>query len=96
MIGVHSPYQARGYSECREHFLPLGTRRAEAPAPIRVRQGRPFREDTVTAAALTRTELEDLVTDPADRLTFMCAPWGSGERIGIDRDLDGILNQDEI
>ena len=45
--------------------------------------------------ALTRTELEDLLIDPADRLTFTCVPWGSGERIGIDRDLDGVLNGDE-
>jgi hypothetical protein len=54
-----------------------------------------FKPDTVTAALLTRTELTDLLVDPADRLTFMCVPWGSGERIGIDHDLDGVLNQDE-
>ena len=55
-----------------------------------------FLPDTAAAAALTRTELEDLLIDPADRLTFMCVPWGSGKRIGIDRDLDGVLNGDEI
>jgi sugar lactone lactonase YvrE len=54
-----------------------------------------FQPDSVASPALTRSELEALVTDPADRVTFMCAPWGSGERIGIDRDLDGILNADE-
>jgi hypothetical protein len=29
-------------------------------------------------------------------LTFTCAPPGSGERIGIDRDLDGIRDGDEL
>jgi len=54
-----------------------------------------FQPDAVASPALTRSELEALITDPADRVTFMCAPWGSGERIGIDGDLDGILNADE-
>jgi hypothetical protein len=54
-----------------------------------------FQPDSVASPALTRSELEALVMDPADRVTFMCAPWGSGERIGIDGDLDGILNADE-
>ena len=55
-----------------------------------------FLPDSVNAVPFTRAELEALVTDPADRITFTCVPWGSGQRIGIDRDLDGILNQDEV
>jgi hypothetical protein len=35
------------------------------------------------------------LADPEDRLTFTCTPWGSGVRIGLDRDLDGILDGDE-
>ena len=31
-----------------------------------------------------------------DSLTFTCVPPGSGQRIGIDRDRDGILDGDEI
>ena len=54
-----------------------------------------FQPDSAAGAALSRTELEDLVAGPDDRLTLMCAPWGSGVRIGIDRDLDGVLNGDE-
>ncbi len=54
-----------------------------------------FRPDTASGASISQSELESLVSDPDDRLTFLCTPWGSGERIGIDRDLDGVLNGDE-
>ena len=54
-----------------------------------------FRSDIATEPLLSQTELQTLASDPGDRLTFMCVPWGSGERIGIDRDLDGILDGDE-
>ena len=53
-----------------------------------------FQTDIAGEPLLTRTELEALVTTPDDRLTFMCTPWGSGVRIGIDRDLDGVLDGD--
>ena len=45
--------------------------------------------------ALDRAGLEALVTDAGDRLTFTCTPWGSGGRVGIDRDQDGVLDGDE-
>ena len=54
-----------------------------------------FQSDIAGESLLTRTELESLVSAPGDRLTYMCTPWGSGERIGIDRDLDGILDGDD-
>ena len=54
-----------------------------------------FQSDMAGESLLTRTELESLVFAPGDRLTYMCTPWGSGERIGIDRDLDGILDGDD-
>lgn len=53
-----------------------------------------FQSDIASEPLLTRTELESLVATPDDRLTFMCTPWGSGVRIGIDRDLDGVLDGD--
>ncbi len=53
-----------------------------------------FRSDRAAEPLLGRAELEALV-DGTDRyLTFTCTPWGSGERIGIDRDLDGVLDGD--
>ncbi len=53
-----------------------------------------FVPDIASEAAVTRGELEALLTTPDDRLTFTCVPWGSGTRLGIDRDLDGTLNGD--
>ena len=55
-----------------------------------------FRSDIATEPLLSLAELLALLAMPADRMTFMCVPWGSGERVGIDRDLDGILDGDEI
>jgi len=54
-----------------------------------------FRPDSATASSITQAELLALLSDPADRITLTCVPWGSGTRIGIDRDLDGILDGDE-
>jgi DNA-binding beta-propeller fold protein YncE len=53
-----------------------------------------FRGDRAAETNLSRAELLALVSDPADRLTFTCTPWGSGVRIAIDRDEDGVLNGD--
>ncbi len=44
---------------------------------------------------LDRAGLEALINGPGQTLTFTCTPWGSGQRIGIDRDSDGILDGDE-
>jgi hypothetical protein len=55
-----------------------------------------FRSDIAGEATIDRTAIEAVVAGPDDRLTFMCAPWGSGVRIAIDRDQDSVLNGDEI
>jgi DNA-binding beta-propeller fold protein YncE len=55
-----------------------------------------FLPDNSGGASLTRAELEALLSGPDDRITLMCVPWGSGQRIAIDRDMDGVLNGDEI
>ena len=54
-----------------------------------------FTPATTTQPPLSLSELRALLVSADDRLTLMCAPWGSGRRIAIDRDLDGILNEDE-
>jgi sugar lactone lactonase YvrE len=54
-----------------------------------------FRPDRAAESATDQTSLEALIAAPGQYLTFLCTPWGSGTRIGIDRDLDGILNGDE-
>ena len=54
-----------------------------------------FQSDKAAEPAIDRAALEALITGPGQYLTFMCTPWGSGTRIGIDRDSDGILDGDE-
>ena len=54
-----------------------------------------FLPDRIGEPAIDRATLESLVTASNQYLTFTCTPWGSGLRIGVDRDLDGILNGDE-
>ena len=55
-----------------------------------------FQPDRASDPNMTRTELEALLVAANDRLTFMCTPWGSGNRIGIDRNEDGTRNGDEL
>ncbi len=55
-----------------------------------------FQPDRMLDPNLSRTELEALVDSPGDRVTLTCTPWGSGQRIGIDRDEDGTRNGDEV
>jgi DNA-binding beta-propeller fold protein YncE len=54
-----------------------------------------FSSDRAGDAPIDRSTLEAMVDGPDEFLTFMCTPWGSGRRIGIDRDLDGVLDGDE-
>jgi cytochrome c peroxidase len=66
-----------------------------------------FRPDSSHAQSLTLAELQGLLTaddddhhghhkdDGVSTLTFTCVPPGSGYRIGIDRDADGIADGDE-
>ena len=59
-----------------------------------MRQDGSFQSDRANEANMTRVQMEALVDSPGDRMTFMCTPWGAGNRIGIDRDEDGTLNGD--
>ena len=54
-----------------------------------------FQPDRAAEPTLDLAALEALISSPNQSLTFTCTPWGSGERIGIDRDLDEILDGDE-
>ncbi|MDH3620997.1 MAG: hypothetical protein OER91_08910, partial [Gammaproteobacteria bacterium] len=54
-----------------------------------------FTADRAGEAAIDRSALEALLDGPGEYLTFTCTPWGSGLRVGIDRDLDGVLDGDE-
>jgi hypothetical protein len=52
-----------------------------------------YRPDTTNLLALTRSQLNAKVQN-GDRLSIMGVPPGSGIRIGIDRDEDGLLDGD--
>ena len=45
-----------------------------------------FRAGATPETTVSRSELLELVSDTEDRLTFTCVPWGSGQRIALDRD----------
>ena len=45
---------------------------------------------------LSDIELRDLVNQNNQTLTFTCVPPGSGTWMGIDRDVDGVLDRDEL
>ncbi|WP_437573480.1 hypothetical protein [Sorangium sp. So ce887] len=58
--------------------------------------GGQFAGDRQLLDAIPDTLLRLLVALPGSALTYTCAPPGSGERMGVDRDLDGHLDGDEI
>jgi hypothetical protein len=55
-----------------------------------------FRSDNASEANLTQTQLLNLAQVSGQELTFMAVPVNSGQRIGIDRDDDGLLNRSDI
>jgi hypothetical protein len=61
-----------------------------------VRQGNStFRSDLAAEPALAEADLRGLAAVPGQELTYSCVPPGSGTRIGIDRDEDGVLDRDD-
>jgi YVTN family beta-propeller protein len=57
--------------------------------------GGQFKSDRAAVPPITDTALRTLVTAGEGALTYTCTPPGSGQRIGLDRDLDGVLDGDE-
>ena len=54
-----------------------------------------FRQDKRAAPLVLETQLISLSSQNEGEITFTCVPPGSGVRIGIDRDEDGVLDGDE-
>jgi hypothetical protein len=50
--------------------------------------------DRTGAPSVCTADIESLVTGPHTSVTFTATPPGSGRRLGIDRDLDGVLDGD--
>ena len=55
-----------------------------------------FESDRAADAPLTDAALRGLIPASTATLNYTCAPPGSGVRMGIDRDLDGFLDRDEL
>ena len=53
-----------------------------------------YKPDTTNLTSMTRAQLRAKVV-AGDTMTIMGVPVGSGTRIGVDRDLDGVLDGDE-
>jgi hypothetical protein len=53
-----------------------------------------YRPDSTNLATLTRSQLVAKI-QAGDTLTVIGVPPGSGQRMGIDRDLNGVLDADE-
>ncbi len=54
-----------------------------------------FTPDRRKDAAISEAELRRIATADGDPVTFTCVPPGSGERLGVDRDGDGVRDGDE-
>jgi MYXO-CTERM domain-containing protein len=54
-----------------------------------------FTPDRAGDPALTDEEVRSLAATPGQEASYTCVPPGSGIRMGIDRDEDGVLNGDE-
>jgi hypothetical protein len=54
-----------------------------------------FAVDLSAVPPLSNIALKGIVASTHGSLTYTCAPVGSGERIGVDRDLDGYYDGDE-
>src|SRR5262249_386855 len=54
-----------------------------------------FESDRAADAALTDAQLRAQAATAGQERTYTCVPFGSGTRIGIDRDLDGCLDFDD-
>ena len=65
----------------------------EARGALLLKDGK-FRPDRREDASVTMNQLLSLAKDAQNALTFTCTPPGSGERMGIDRNLDSVLDGD--
>lgn len=60
-----------------------------------LRSGGTFVSDRSAEPSISDGALRTLAATPGQELTYTCVPPGSGQRMGIDRDEDGILDGDD-
>jgi DNA-binding beta-propeller fold protein YncE len=73
-----------------------GTVGGEARGYVRLVASGQFRSDRAADALLAEATLRGQSAVAGQELTYTCVPFGSGERMGIDRDLDTYLDRDEL
>lgn len=54
-----------------------------------------YKKNSASAAPVTDVALRDMAKDANGEVTYTCVPPGSGTRIALDRDEDGVLDLDE-
>ncbi len=59
-------------------------------------RGGKFKANTAAASPLSDAELRAMAKQANGEITYTCVPPGSGTRIALDRDEDGVLDGDEI
>jgi DNA-binding beta-propeller fold protein YncE len=82
-----------GATECE--LVVQGRILGEARGWLRTADGR-FRGNRAMDTMLPESFLRSLAAFPGQELTYTCVPFGSGTRIALDRDLDGVLDGDEL
>ncbi|MFN8641771.1 MAG: hypothetical protein U0802_08990 [Candidatus Binatia bacterium] len=55
-----------------------------------------YHSDRAAEALVAHSALQTATATAGQELTWTCAPYGSGTRMGIDRDLDTYLDRDEV
>jgi len=65
------------------------------PAGFLMDENEMFQPDLMSASDMSLDDLLAMLGVRTSNLTFTCAPWGSGQRMGLDRDQDAILDGDE-
>jgi hypothetical protein len=86
------PFRGAPASEC--DLVAKGVADGRARGWVRTADGR-FRSDRAREKPWRESDLRALARRPHQELTFTCVPPGSGVRMGIDRDEDGVLDGDE-
>jgi hypothetical protein len=72
-----------------------GTIAGEARGAVRLPSGQ-FRTDRAADPLVNDATVRNFAMTPGQDLTYTCVPPGSGIRIGIDRDGDGVFDTDEV
>jgi len=55
-----------------------------------------FQSDRAAEAEVTDSQLRSVASVDGQQVTYTCAPPGEGVRLGLDRDGDGVFDQDEV